>query len=343
MAERKRLGRGLSALLGEDSNGEVADIAPATSRAGREVPIESLHPGRYQPRRHIDEAAIDELSSSIKDKGVLQPILVRRDPEDANAYEIIAGERRWRAAQLAGLHEVPVVIKELTDQETLEVALIENLQREDLSPLEEAQAYQRLMNEFSHTQDALAKALGKSRSHVANTVRLLALPDAVKTYLEDGRLTAGHARALLGQDNAADLAKQIVTKGLNVRQTEALVSKKPAASKPGGSSSSAKPGSKKDADTVALEQELADTLGLKVEIDDKGGHGVLALHYSSLDELDALLSMLSRSAIAAGNAAAAESSSEAAPATSETSEKSETPKLSVSLKPKASTKVARSG
>lgn len=286
MAEkRKNLGRGLSALLGEEEN-DYAQLDKL--RVSKLVPIEFLHPGRYQPRHKMDEEQIEDLAQSIRRQGILQPILVRRHPDEANAFEIIAGERRWRASQLAELHEVPVVIKELTDGEAMEIALVENLQRQDLSPLEEADGYARLMEEFEHTQEQLAQAVGKSRSHVANMMRLLALPDPVKELLDSGALTAGHARALLTIDgDPTEIARTVVKKGLNVRQTEKLAKKKPAKTpKP------AKPVEAKDADTLALERDLANLLGLKVDIKFRGGGGTLTLHYNTLEQLDDVLHRL---------------------------------------------------
>jgi ParB family chromosome partitioning protein len=216
---RRTLGRGLSALFGE----ETEDYAALDKlRQAKMVPIEFVRPGRFQPRRHFDEEAMEALVASIREKGVLQPLLVRRHPNAGNMYEIIAGERRWRAAQAAALHEIPVVIREFSDRDALEIALVENIQRQDLSPLEEAEGYKRLMEEFNHTQEELAKAVGKSRSHVANMLRLLALPDPVKNLVEEGTLSAGHARALINVENAVAVAEEVVRLGLNVRQTEQL-------------------------------------------------------------------------------------------------------------------------
>ncbi len=284
-SKKKNLGKGLSALLGEDETDyEQLDKL----RTSKSVPIEFLHPGRYQPRYKMDEALIEDLAASVREKGILQPILVRRHPKEAGVYEIIAGERRWRAAQLADLHEVPVLVKDLTDQEAMEIALVENLQRQDLSALEEASGYQRLMEEFQHTQDALAKAMGKSRSHVANMMRLLALPDPVKGLLDTGRLTAGHARALLNAEgNKTALAELVIKKDLNVRQTEKLAKK----SKMPPHKASAPRG--KDADTLALEQDLSNLLGLKADIKLRGNGGTLTLHYKTLEQLDDVLTRLS--------------------------------------------------
>ena len=281
--KRKQLGRGLSALLGDDAK-EFADLS--SSKTDRTVAITQLTPCPFQPRRNFADVQIAELSKSIREKGILQPLVVRPKP-DSDGYEIICGERRWRAAQMASVHHVPVVVRDLTDQEALEIALIENLQREDLSALEEAAAYQRLMAEFDHTQDAMAQSIGKSRSHVANMVRLLNLPDGVKAMLADGRLSAGHGRALLGAKNPADLAATVVKNGLNVRATEELVRRK-------GGARPSKPATvaPKDADTLSLERELTDALGLKTEIHAKGAGGEIRFSYASLDELDGLIARL---------------------------------------------------
>lgn len=283
--KRRNLGRGLSALLGEDTS------TPPRAGGAQQMDISKLHPGRYQPRRTMGEDELKDLSQSIRELGVLQPILVREHPDRAGDYEIIAGERRWRAAQLAQLHEVPVLIKALSNQETLEVALVENLQREDLSPLEEAVGLKRLMDEFGHTQEALAQAVGKSRSHVANMLRLLGLPDGVKSLLDDGSLSAGHARAILGAPDPTALAREVVAKGLSVRQTEQLAQRAGQADKPG--TATARPAKEKDADTRALETDLSDMLGLRVAIASKGPGGSVTLFYKSLDQLDGLLQKLS--------------------------------------------------
>jgi ParB family transcriptional regulator, chromosome partitioning protein len=284
--KKRKLGRGLSALLG-DGGDDYATLDK--DRSTKTVPIEFLQPGKYQPRQHMDDGTIDELSRSIADKGILQPLLVRRlaDAEGPNAYEIIAGERRWRAAQRAKLHEVPVIIKDLNDQETLEIALVENLQRQDLSPLEEADGYQRLMKEFTHTQEDLAKAMGKSRSHVANTMRLLALPDTIKEMIDDGRLSAGHGRALLTASDPLELAKTVLKQGLNVRQTEKRAQQKQ------GESKKVPKAVSKDPDTLALERDMSDLLGLKVDIRFKNGRGSLSVHYNDLAQLDDILARLS--------------------------------------------------
>ncbi len=285
--KKRKLGRGLSALLG-DGGDDYAELDKV--RSTKTVPIEFLQPGKYQPRQHMDEGPIEELSRSIAEKGVLMPLLVRRldEAEGSNKYEIIAGERRWRAAQRAKLHEIPVIIKDLNDQETLEIALIENLQRQDLSPLEEAEGYQRLMQEFTHTQEDLAKAMGKSRSHVANTLRLLSLPDPIKAMIDDGRLSAGHGRALLTANNPLEVAKTIIKQGLNVRQAEKLAKKSTA-----GESKNASPTTSKDPDTLALERDMSDLLGLKVDIRFKNGKGSLTVYYNDLGQLDDVLARLS--------------------------------------------------
>ncbi len=283
--KRRGLGRGLSALLGDEAS-EYA--GPEQEGSPRSVPIEHLRPSRFQPRRQMREDDLRELADSIAEKGVLQPVLVRPDPEQPNAFEIIAGERRWRAAQLAQLHELPVIVRTFSDREALEVALVENLQRQDLSPLDEAEGYRRLMDEFEHTQEDLAKTIGKSRSHVANTMRLLALPAPVKRLIGEGLLTAGHARALLSTDDPETLARRVVDGGLNVRQTEQLVN----TLRSGSRNRTHAPA--KDADTLALERDLSAAIGLAVEIRFQGTKGSLVLHYTTLDQLDDILHRLSR-------------------------------------------------
>lgn len=281
---RKRgLGRGLSALLGD----ETEDYASLDRvRLSKSVPIELLYAGSAQPRRHFDDDAIAALVASIREKGVLQPLLVRRHPAQANAYEIVAGERRWRAAQKAGLTEVPVVIKDLDDSEALELALIENIQREDLTAIEEAEGYQRLMEEFGHTQEALARVIGKSRSHIANLLRLLSLPESVQHMVDDGRLSAGHARALINTEAPSVWAELVVARGLSVRQIEQMVKK-----------STATPAAKlapaaRDPNIVALENDLSQLLGLKVSIKTKGEGGTLDIAYETLEQLDDVLHRL---------------------------------------------------
>jgi ParB family chromosome partitioning protein len=276
--KRRSLGMGLSALLGDDAE----DVKPKHL-----VPISRIHPGRYQPRRVFDPEQLAGLVASIRDKGILTPLLVRPHQTIANAYELIAGERRWRAATQIPLHEVPVIIRAFSDRETLEIALVENLQREDLNPLEEAEAYARLTEEFEHTQEDLAKAVGKSRSHVANTMRLLGASQKVKDYLAAGRLSAGHARALIGWDRADEIADEIVERALNVRQVEALMAK---AKNPGTRRAAAA----RDADTVALEREIAGMLGLSVKLKPHGNAGEVTISYRTLDQLDDLLRRLRR-------------------------------------------------
>ncbi len=289
----KKLGMGLSALLGGDAN-EFSNLGD--SETSRSVAVTDLSPGQYQPRQAFAEDGLRDLADSIRAKGVLQPLLVRPHPRKAGAFEIIAGERRWRAAQLAQVHDVPVIVCDFNDRETLEVALIENLQRQDLSPLEEADGYRRLMGEFSHTQEVLAKSLGKSRSHVANMLRLLTLPDDVKAMLNDGTLSAGHARALVGAENAVALAHEVVKKGLNVRQTEKLAKGDTPVSSAKGFPKSVRK-TVKDADTLALENDLENLLGLKVSINDHGGRGTLSVHYESLEQLDGILARLSHESL----------------------------------------------
>jgi ParB family chromosome partitioning protein len=286
----RQLGRGLSALLGEDAvekPQEGAVIAGATT-----VPVEHLIPSSLQPRRVFAEEEIRSLSDSVRARGVLQPILVRRITGTPGRYEIVAGERRWRAAQAAQLHDVPVLIHELTDEAVLEIALVENIQRADLTPIEEATGYRRLIDEFGHTQESLSKIMGKSRSHVANTLRLLTLPDSVQRHVDAGELSAGHARALIGSDEPESLARNIIRRGLNVRQTEQLVKK--AASPASARSASERPA--KDTDTVALERRLSDILGLKVDIDFRGEDtgGKVTVQYRSLDQLDDIIRRLSQ-------------------------------------------------
>ena len=283
---RRGLARGLSALLGDvdsDAWKRPGTVSPQT------VPIEFLRPNPTQPRRRFDAGAIEALAESIRSKGILQPLIVRRDSENPGAYEIVAGERRWRAAQAAKVHEVPVVVRSLSDREALEVGLVENVQREDLTAIEEAGGYRRLIDEFDHSQEELASIIGKSRSHVANTLRLLGLPDAVKAMVDDGRLSAGHGRALLAAKDPAklaDFAKHVVSKGLNVRQTEALV-RRPES--PGVARRKPAPA---DVNTRAIERGLGDLLGLEVKIHHHAPGGTLTIRYRTLTELDDLLKRL---------------------------------------------------
>ncbi len=284
--KRRGLGRGLSALLGD----EAEDYASLDRvRLTKAVPIEFLRPGSIQPRKYFDDETIEALVESVREKGILQPLLVRRHPDQTNAYEIVAGERRWRAAQRAGLREVPVVIKELDDSEALEIALIENVQREDLTAIEEAEGYRRLMDEFDHTQEALAQAIGKSRSHIANLLRLLTLPDQVKQMVNEGSLSAGHARALISTSAPTELAQKVVKGGMSVRQTEKLA-KQQSSSTPAARQSAAR-----DPNIVALENDLSNMLGLKVSIRTRGEGGTLDIAYESLDQLDDVLHRLTHS------------------------------------------------
>jgi len=278
-ARRRQLGRGLAALFGEAEGEAVAE--PAMQRR---VPIELIRPSAFQPRRRFAEDELDALAQSIREKGILQALLVRPIDGEEPAFELVAGERRWRAAQRVGMHEVPVIVRPLADSEALEIALVENLQREDLSALEEAEAYSRLMEEFGRTQGAMAEAVGKSRSHVANTLRLLSLPAPVRHRLDQGELSAGHARALLAAADPITLAAEVVRRGLNVRATEKLVQRRSEMRQPKRRL--------RDADTVALERELSDRLGLRVTLEPKRRGGSLSLHYASLDQLDQILRLL---------------------------------------------------
>ena len=282
---RSRLGRGLASLIGD--MGAETNKNTERSRSQRRVSIEFLHPNPRNPRRQFAATELDELAASIKERGIIQPIAVRPAPGASGSFEIIAGERRWRAAQRAGIHDVPVVVLDVSDAEALELAIIENVQRVDLNPLEEAAGYQALGAEFKHGQDEIAGIVGKSRSHVANMLRLLKLPEAVQAFIRSGELSAGHARALIGNANAEALAREIVARGLNVRQVEELVRdhvpRKPRAARV------------KDADTAALEKRLGDALGLKVAIDHHGERGAVHIAYRNLDQLDDIVRRLERS------------------------------------------------
>jgi ParB family chromosome partitioning protein len=287
---RKRgLGMGLSALLGGPDGLAPGAGEPQQRPPVQTVPIEFLRPSPLQPRRRFDEAELEALAESVRAKGILQPLLVRPAPTGAR-YEIVAGERRWRAAQLAGVHELPVVIRALSDQETLELALIENIQRTDLSPLEEAQGFRRLIEEFGHTQEALAAAVGKSRSHVANTLRLLALPEAVQTLVQDSSLSAGHARALLAAPEPERLAAVVVAEGLSVRETEELVRREAARPRQQRSRGAAA----LDPNVQDLAERLTSRLGLEVGIraGRQGGGGLVTIRFHDLDQLDGLIRRL---------------------------------------------------
>ncbi|MEO0357704.1 MAG: ParB/RepB/Spo0J family partition protein [Pseudomonadota bacterium] len=284
------LGRGLSALM-SDVEPEQRPVAPqmAASASERYVPIEQIYPNPDQPRRHFDPDDLNDLSNSIKTKGVIQPLIVREHPNQKDGFEIVAGERRWRAAQMAQLHQVPVVVRSLDDQSVLEIAIIENIQRADLNPIEEAIGYRQLMDRFGHTQEKLADALGKSRSYIANLLRLLNLPVPVQAMVTDGRLSAGHARALITADDPVALAEKVVGQGLSVRATEKLAQ---AAQDPKPKPSA--PKVEKDADTKALEGDLSATLKMQVRINHKPGGegGEVTVRYNSLEQLDDLCRLL---------------------------------------------------
>ncbi len=280
--------------MGENAEAPVASDAPAPAGV-RRVPIESLKPNPDQPRKTFRQEDLEELTASIRDKGVLQPILVRTQPGEDGVWQVIAGERRWRASQAARLTEVPIVVHEMDDVEVFEVAIVENVQRADLNPLEEAEAYRVLMERFGRTQDAVAGVVGKSRSHVANTLRLLQLPERVLFYVREGKLTAGHARALINTPDPAQLADIAFVDGLSVRETEALARRavdgpKPAKARAGGP----KGGAEGSADVVALQQDLADALGLNVQLTDRNGKGELTIRYGTLEQLDDLCRRLMR-------------------------------------------------
>ena len=307
MADKKRgLGRGLSALIGDVDIGLSADAKAPTkekskktstpsseessSQGLRNLGVEKLVPGKFQPRREFDKGALKELANSIREKGILQPILARPNPDGGakSPYEIVAGERRWRAAQIAQLHDVPVIVRDMTDNEALQIGIIENVQRSDLNPIEEAEGFQRLIDEFSYTQEVLAKTLGKSRSHIANTLRLVGATNKVREYLVAGQLSAGHARALLGHPNADRLASDIVKQGLSVRDVEKLVADKKL-SKDG---SKLKKPAEKDTDTRALEKSITDNLGLSVAIQHEKHGGHVRVSYKTLEQLDEVVRRL---------------------------------------------------
>lgn len=298
MSEKKTkprgLGRGLSALMADVTADTTTAEAGAPRRADMRVPIESLSANPDQPRRTFDPENLEELAASIREKGILQPLIVRETAP--GKYEIVAGERRWRAAQMAQLHEVPVLVREYSDTEVLEIAIIENIQRADLNAVEEAAGYRQLMDRFGHTQEKLAEALGKSRSHIANLLRLLSLPDEVQAMLRDGLLSAGHARALITADNPVELARAVVKGGLSVRATEALVKKQQTGGEAKPRAAAPRKAKEKDADTRALEADLSAILRMKVSIDHKEGgeSGQVVISYDTLDQLDELCGLLSR-------------------------------------------------
>jgi ParB family transcriptional regulator, chromosome partitioning protein len=294
MAEeaRSRLGRGLASLIGDVGNESSAEQRP---QGQRRVPTVALRPNARNPRRVFANTELDELAASLRERGIIQPIVVRPIRGVADSFEIIAGERRWRAAQRAGLHEVPVVVIEATDVEALQLAIIENVQRADLNPLEEAEGYRALIRDFSYSQDDVARTVGKSRSHVANLLRLQTLPDRVRDHILSGRLSAGHARALVGHHDAERLADEIVANGFNVRQVEEIARQQ--SSRTGkGSGKSAKKSPDKSTDTLALEKQLSNALGLVVSIDHRGEGGVLSIRYRNLEQLDDLTERLSKKA-----------------------------------------------
>lgn len=297
MADKKPkrgLGRGLSALMADVNEGH-GDEATEAKQPDRVIPIEMIVPNPDQPRRTFDPDALDDLAASIREKGIIQPLIVRPSPRAEGQFEIVAGERRWRAAQMAKLHAVPALVREFDDTEVLEVAIIENVQRADLNAVEEAAGYNQLMEKFGHTQEKLATALGKSRSHIANSVRLLTLPSEVQEYVRNGKLSAGHARTLITAEDPVSLAKQIIKKGLSVRESEKLAK----ASQDKTTSERAKPQVRtapdKDADTKALEGDLSAGLGMKVSIDHKAGKesGQIVIAYDTLEQLDDLCRILS--------------------------------------------------
>ena len=288
--ERRGLGRGLSALMADVDTAQPEATKDAPRRPEATIPVDKISPNPNQPRRTFTESALADLTASVREKGVIQPLILRRDPGNADRYEIVAGERRWRAAQRAQLHEVPAIVRDLDDTEVLELAIIENIQRDDLNAIEEAAGFRQLMDRFGHTQEKLAEALGKSRSYIANLLRLLTLPDAVIEYVRSGDLSAGHARALITAEDPVKLAGQVIKQGLSVRQTEALA-KKSNVLQPTNTNESPI----KDADTRALEQDLAAALAMKVTIAHPPGteSGVMTIKYKDLDQLDELCRRLS--------------------------------------------------
>ncbi len=315
-----RLGRGLSALLGDYAGARNAieetvnpggaaneDAEPEAPLERRELPIELVVPNAKQPRRTFIESELEELAESIRTKGVLQPILVRPDPTVAGQYEIVAGERRWRAARRAALAVVPVVIREMDDRESLEIAIIENVQRSDLNSVEEAEAYKSLMDRFGRTQESVAQQVGKSREHVANTLRLLGLPDDVREHVREGRLTAGHGRALLKTEDPSKLASEVISRGLSVRDTEALAKKDKAgegATEIKSAIGKLASAADKDVDTKALELDLQRSLGLDVDIRHSSKGGEVRIKYAQLEQLDEICRLLSRPRIVVADKAA---------------------------------------
>ncbi|MCB1530300.1 MAG: ParB/RepB/Spo0J family partition protein [Rhodospirillales bacterium] len=298
--KQRGLGRGLDALFeDEEESFSSPDSGMHVSggqrgAAGKMIGIGQLVPNPDQPRHYFNDDTLDELASSIQEHGILQPILVRPHKHDAEKYEIIAGERRWRAAQLAQIHELPVVVRDLDDADTLQIALIENLQRQDLTPIEEAKGYQRLIDEFGNSKESVGEVVGKSRSHVSNMIRLLQLPESVQGMVGRGELSAGHARALVGSANPTLLAQEIISKGLSVRQAEKLAAEVAGREVRHRSTSGKSSKPSKDADTLALENEVSAVLGMRVSVDMKDGHaGKLSVEFKSLDQLDEVLQRLS--------------------------------------------------
>lgn len=295
---RPRLGRGLAALLGDKAAASPAasEGAPASEKTKpspgvSSLPVDMLEPGPFQPRQTIAPEALSELAESIRARGVLQPVLVRPHPEKAETWQIIGGERRWRASQQAGLHEIPVLIRALDDTEAMAAALVENLQRADLNPMEEAEGFSRLIEDYRLTQEELAQAIGKSRPHISNTLRLLRLPPELRRYVAEGLLTAGHARALLGHPDPMAAAKDVIERELSVRQTELLVQK---ACKAAEASAEKPVKERRDPEITMLERDLASKLGLKVQVKFDGKGGSIAFSYRSLDQLDSLLALLNK-------------------------------------------------
>jgi ParB family chromosome partitioning protein len=286
-ASRSRLGRGLASLIGD--MGAESTTTVERARGQRRVPIELVRANPKNPRKHFSEAELDDLANSIRERGIIQPIVVRQT-RGAETFEIIAGERRWRAAQRAALHDVPVVVVEASDSEALQLAIIENVQRTDLNPIEEAAGYQALADQFNYAQEDIARVVGKSRSHIANTLRLLKLSAPIQALVNEGKLSAGHARMLIGQPNADQLAQDIVARGLNVRQVEDLARENPQRIEKKSRSPQ-----QKDANTVALEKRVSDILGLTVSVDHRGEGGTVHIKYRDLDQLDEIMKRLARS------------------------------------------------
>ncbi len=288
--ERRGLGRGLSALMADVAPAVETPVSGQPRKTEQSIAIDRITPNPDQPRRSFSEDALTDLANSIREKGIIQPLILRVNPRDPRGFEIVAGERRWRAAQRAQLHEVPAIVRDFDDTEVLEVAIIENIQRADLNAVEEASGYRQLMDRFGHTQEKLAEALGKSRSHIANTLRLLSLPDEVLAMLRDGHISAGHARAILTSPDPVALAREVVRKGLSVRQTEKAAKRRPAAAR---RRVDAKPA--KDADTRLLEQDMSAALGMKVAISHGpgGDSGTVTIRYETLEELDEICRRLS--------------------------------------------------